>query len=186
MFRVQGSEFGVTCCKSPFICVYLRLIRRVTRGRFTIHHPRFAAFEHLSAADNNNWGAVESFRDQVLTRDENLTQAPFIFPLTIHKAMQRRIVLLIVCALVWYGYTKYEARRVARSAAEAERQSVTRQPLPAADTGPSQTDFKCDGRTHCSQMTSCEEATFFLRNCPGVKMDGDYDGIPCERQWCTR
>lgn len=44
--------------------------------------------------------------------------------------------------------------------------------------------FKCDGRTHCSQMTSCEEATFFLRNCPNVKMDGNNDGVPCEKQWC--
>ena len=46
--------------------------------------------------------------------------------------------------------------------------------------------FKCDGRTHCSQMTSCEEATFFLRNCPNVKMDGNNDGVPCEKQWCGR
>jgi cold shock CspA family protein len=45
--------------------------------------------------------------------------------------------------------------------------------------------FRCDGRTHCSQMTSCEEAKFFLRNCPNVQMDGDRDGIPCEGQWCT-
>ncbi|MDR2548980.1 MAG: excalibur calcium-binding domain-containing protein [Desulfobulbus sp.] len=30
----------------------------------------------------------------------------------------------------------------------------------------------------------CEEAKFFLRNCPGVKMDGNNDGVPCERQWC--
>jgi len=44
--------------------------------------------------------------------------------------------------------------------------------------------FTCDGRTYCSQMTSCAEATFFLRNCPDVKMDGNQDGIPCERQWC--
>lgn len=44
--------------------------------------------------------------------------------------------------------------------------------------------FRCDGRTHCSQMTSCAEARFFLDNCPGVKMDGNRDGIPCERQWC--
>jgi endonuclease YncB( thermonuclease family) len=44
--------------------------------------------------------------------------------------------------------------------------------------------FKCDGRTYCSQMTSCEEATFFLQNCPGVKMDGNNDGVPCEKQWC--
>lgn len=44
--------------------------------------------------------------------------------------------------------------------------------------------FRCDGRTHCSQMTSCAEATYFLRNCPNTKMDGNNDGIPCERQWC--
>lgn len=46
--------------------------------------------------------------------------------------------------------------------------------------------YRCDGRTHCSQMTSCEEARFFLRNCPGVTMDGDNDGVPCEGQWCGR
>jgi Excalibur calcium-binding domain len=45
--------------------------------------------------------------------------------------------------------------------------------------------FKCDGRTHCSQMKSCEEAKFFLKNCPNPKMDGDKNGIPCEKQWCT-
>src|SRR5262245_39913404 len=44
--------------------------------------------------------------------------------------------------------------------------------------------FRCDGRVYCSQMTSCEEAEFFLQNCPGVKMDGGGDGVPCERQWC--
>ncbi len=43
---------------------------------------------------------------------------------------------------------------------------------------------QCDGRQYCSQMTSCEEATWFLRNCPNTRMDGEGDGIPCERQWC--
>jgi len=45
------------------------------------------------------------------------------------------------------------------------------------------TNFTCDGRQHCSQMHSYEEAKFFLQNCPKVKMDGDHDGIPCERQF---
>lgn len=49
---------------------------------------------------------------------------------------------------------------------------------------PNEGQYRCDGRTHCSQMTSCEEATFFLENCPGIKMDGNNDGVPCERQWC--
>lgn len=45
--------------------------------------------------------------------------------------------------------------------------------------------YRCDGRKHCSQMSSCAEAKFFLSYCPGVKMDGDNDGIPCEDQWCS-
>jgi hypothetical protein len=33
-------------------------------------------------------------------------------------------------------------------------------------------------------MTSCAEARYFLEHCPGVKMDGEGDGNPCEEQWC--
>lgn len=40
--------------------------------------------------------------------------------------------------------------------------------------------FTCDGRQHCSQMTSRAEADFFTKHCPNTKMDGDNDGIPCE------
>ena len=47
-------------------------------------------------------------------------------------------------------------------------------------------NFSCDGRKFCSQMKSCAEASYFLANCPGVKMDGDKNGIPCEQQWCGR
>jgi hypothetical protein len=43
--------------------------------------------------------------------------------------------------------------------------------------------FSCQGKTHCSQMGSYEEAKFYLDNCPGTKMDGDGDGVPCERQF---
>jgi len=32
-------------------------------------------------------------------------------------------------------------------------------------------------------MSSYEEALFYLRNCPGTKMDGDSDGEPCENQF---
>jgi hypothetical protein len=52
-------------------------------------------------------------------------------------------------------------------------------------TAPAAASYRCDGRTYCSQMHSCAEATYFLRNCPGVKMDGNRDGVPCEKQWCN-
>jgi len=41
-------------------------------------------------------------------------------------------------------------------------------------------NFSCDGRLHCSQMTSRAEAVYFTKHCPNTKMDGDRDGIPCE------
>jgi excalibur calcium-binding domain-containing protein len=72
---------------------------------------------------------------------------------------------------------------------EETSDSVSPQDSPKAPEVPAteaivRTQFRCDGRIYCSQMTSCEEAEFFLENCPGVKMDGGGDGVPCERQWC--
>ena len=45
--------------------------------------------------------------------------------------------------------------------------------------------YSCLGKVYCSEMTSCDEAKFYQRTCPGTKMDGDGDNIPCESQWCT-
>ena len=45
--------------------------------------------------------------------------------------------------------------------------------------------YECDSRKYCSQMRSCKEAKFFLEYCADPKMDGDNDGIPCEKQWCN-
>lgn len=72
-----------------------------------------------------------------------------------------------------------------RRAAAASSAAATPKPTaraPASVSG----KFSCDGRTYCSQMHSCEEAKYFLANCPGAKMDGDGNGIPCEKQWCSR
>lgn len=54
----------------------------------------------------------------------------------------------------------------------------------ASTPQPAAARFSCDGRQHCSQMTSCAEATYFIQHCPNTKMDGNNDGIPCEQQWC--
>ena len=95
----------------------------------------------------------------------------------------RLIVLLLLLATIgWFGYTRYQARTLPLGATELE--AVSRE-LARPDATPAP-GFKCDGRVYCSQMTSCAEATFFLRNCPGVKMDGDGNGIPCEKQWCGK
>ncbi|MCP5272663.1 MAG: thermonuclease family protein [Burkholderiaceae bacterium] len=68
--------------------------------------------------------------------------------------------------------------------AAAAEPAASRLAVPAA-TVVASSGFRCDGRTHCSQMRSCAEAEYFLAHCPGVKMDGNRDGVPCEQQWCV-
>ncbi len=70
--------------------------------------------------------------------------------------------LAMIVLVGWYGYRQLTPSRA-----------------------PAASPFTCDGRPHCSQMRSCAEATFFLKNCPGTQMDGDHDGIPCEQQLCN-
>ncbi|MFV7771742.1 MULTISPECIES: hypothetical protein [Shewanella] len=42
--------------------------------------------------------------------------------------------------------------------------------------------FSCDARQQCLQMTSCQEAKYFVQNCPGFQSKvGD---MPCETLWC--
>jgi len=42
------------------------------------------------------------------------------------------------------------------------------------------TNFQCGSKRYCKEMTSCEEAKFYLRKCGLSRLDGDKDGVPCE------
>lgn len=99
------------------------------------------------------------------------------------------VLLAILVVVAAWGYKRFTASQHRRALA-AEPAQVLSQPLAApveaAATPPVTSSFRCDGRTHCSQMTSCAEATWFINNCPGTRMDGNNDGVPCEEQWCTR
>ena len=61
--------------------------------------------------------------------------------------------------------------------------SDTRDTYVQTSTDQGESPYQCDGRQYCSEMDSYEEAKFFLEHCPNVKMDGDHDGIPCEKQF---
>jgi hypothetical protein len=112
--------------------------------------------------------------------------------------MKRLIIIAIVGVLASQGCADYQPGSSSRNVSTAPQPSPTpvtqssstparkRSPTPARQPQRASTaQYKCDGRQYCSQMTSCAEATYFLKNCPGVKMDGDNDGVPCESQWCN-
>lgn len=87
-------------------------------------------------------------------------------------------IVALGCVLIALGV--FHARRTHLPAQEAAAQRVvpeTSRPAPPAG-------YRCDGRTRCSQMHSCAEATWVSNHCPGTEMDGNHDGVPCEQQWC--
>ena len=84
--------------------------------------------------------------------------------------------------LAFLGFIGYQIYQFA-AAKFTPKQPNTPKAAPFSATS-NASKYRCDGRTHCSQMTSCEEATWFLRNCAGTKMDGNGDGVPCEQQLC--
>ena len=99
---------------------------------------------------------------------------PFSRPRSGRGALGSLVSVVVVIALAYYGYSAYSHHKTV--------QRPTSIPL---NDPVSSSLFRCDGRTHCSQMSSCSEAKFFLKNCPNVQMDGNNDGVPCEQQWCT-
>ena len=92
-----------------------------------------------------------------------------------------KIIILIAIIGLWFAYQNHSTQQTEEPVLYNE--TTISKPIEEVYTKPSKI-YKCDGRQYCSQMSSCEEATYFLNNCPNPKMDGNNDGIPCEKQWC--
>ncbi|MFZ9311000.1 MAG: cold shock domain-containing protein [Arenimonas sp.] len=88
----------------------------------------------------------------------------------------RLIGLMFLLVAGYFIKNQYQAR----SFHVAEAQPIESALSKHSEAAPA---FACDGRIHCSEMRSEEEAIFFIQNCPNTKMDGDGDGQPCESQF---
>lgn len=103
--------------------------------------------------------------------------------------MKNIFIIAALLLLAFYGYQKFQAKQPVTDASTVTPIDVDDIPPTYNDHSPAPQvvnarNYTCDGRMHCSQMTSCEEATYFIKHCPSTKMDGDNDGIPCESQFC--
>jgi predicted negative regulator of RcsB-dependent stress response len=92
--------------------------------------------------------------------------------------VKRAIILTVVALVGWQVYSQYRV-----GALEWLRPPQPTKPG-AAGTAPA-SDFKCDMRTHCAQMTSCAEAKYFRKHCTDADLEIDDAGVPCPRRWCT-
>ncbi len=90
------------------------------------------------------------------------------------RRISRSILIFLVIGAAVFAFNRFSMSFTGSSGFDSIPKQIERY----------ENDFKCQGKVYCSEMSSCEEAMFYLRNCPGTKMDGDHDGIPCESQWC--
>jgi hypothetical protein len=95
----------------------------------------------------------------------------------------RVLYYLIGAGIVFLGWQKYRGMIEQATSGDGPATAPALADLPVER--PENPGFSCDGRTRCPEMRSCEEALYFLESCPGAKLDGDQDGIPCEDQWCA-
>jgi len=96
----------------------------------------------------------------------------------IHKnASAPKSKTIMVLVIIGIGAFAYQRLNISPVSTPTQHSITT--PITVL-TNKTNTNFKCDGRQHCSQMTSRAEAEFFTKHCPNTKMDGDRDGIPCE------
>ena len=95
--------------------------------------------------------------------------------------MKKLIILLIIGFAGWKIYQQQRTPVITNADLK-----LLNPPIETIEESSSfyEQEYSCDGRQHCSQMSSCEEATFFIQNCPNTNMDGDHDCIPSERQHC--
>jgi len=97
--------------------------------------------------------------------------------------MKRLILLIVIAATLWQGRNSSWMKPILGHVTPATSSTWAATRSDRRDFPPTP-QYQCDGRTYCSQMHSCAEATWFLQHCPGTKMDGNHDGVPCEMQWC--
>ena len=108
--------------------------------------------------------------------------------------MKKVLLGVVIGVFGWQAWSEYQSRPApVQFVGDTTMESEPAPPSESANAEELNEDderveggrqFSCDGRTQCAQMTSCEEALYFLQNCPDVEMDGNRDGEPCEMQWC--
>lgn len=98
-----------------------------------------------------------------------------------HEAVQKWVAAILIVGIATFIYKTYieESQQIPATS------NIPVTPSQTTQTTTPQNDYTCEDKTHCSEMNSCREAKFYLKNCPNVKIDGDNDGVPCEMQWCN-
>lgn len=149
----------------------------------TIHFQIHTDNDGRKRAVNASVEGAKAFR-QNKQQATNNASSPNRIEKTKNWNLTTLFLIAIVCIAVFLGGRAFYQQT--RQPKNITINSVSQTSPARSDNLQTPTNFKCEGKQHCSQMASCEEAAFYLKNCPDVKIDGDNDGVPCEREHCSQ
>lgn len=160
------------------ISAFKRMGRRPTEGDMIEYQIHIENDEKKRAVNASIEGAVRVKPDFKRSPRKHYNESKHWLPKLIPIVLFITIVVIYANNFMTYNSIKDRGNSSSLVKPILEDSSIQ-------DDYSNQVYYSCDGKTYCSEMTSCEEATFYQNNCSGTKMDGDGDGIPCESQWCS-
>jgi cold shock CspA family protein len=159
-----GFILPENCGKNIFIHIsaFGRISRRPKVGDIVYYHLK------ITSNQKGKSSAYNATIEGVKKEPKRLSKKPARKRISFWKMIAGFMVFFIIFV---YGISKI---RISSKPPQIETPALSSQSQ----------QYHCAGKVHCSEMDSCEEAKYYLRNCPGVKIDGDGNGMPCEQQHC--
>lgn len=131
--------------------------------------------------------AERKLENRIIQKNQQKSRKSISYPAGDYKPknsgswISTSLVVIVILFFAVTGFNKFNERDLlTQSPSEANAFAVQEEVANPVSVS----QFKCEGKTRCSQMISCDEAMFYLNHCPGSVTDGDGDGRPCEDQWC--
>ncbi|MDO7085667.1 cold shock domain-containing protein [Pseudocolwellia sp. AS88] len=128
---------------------------------------------------------IEQHQGKTRAINARIEGAKSISTLQVSKHSKPKSSNKLIYGLIFVGFTAFIVQRLdlGKTNQIPQTQLIEESSISKPLTKTPTQSFTCDGRQHCSQMRSRAEAEYFIQHCPNTKMDGDRDGIPCERQF---
>ena len=167
-----GFILPENCGKNIFIHIsaFGKIDRRPKVGDIVYYHLK------ITSNQKGKYSAYNATIEGVKKEPKRLSRKPTRKGISFWKMTAGFMVFFMIFV---YGISKI------KMSSPSPQIEVPQMEVPIIETSPLSSQFQkyhCAGKVHCSEMDSCEEARYYLRNCPNVKIDGDGDGIPCEQQ----
>jgi endonuclease YncB( thermonuclease family) len=174
----KGQPWGKRSKEALSDLVFSRDVRIVAKG--TDRYGRLLGRVYVGSSDVNaeliRQGAAWAYREYLTDRS--------LLRLESQARSARRGLWSLPASETLPPWEWRKGERQGNASAVVQSQRLAPIPFLSAAGNPpreSAAPIRCGAKRYCREMTSCDEARFYLRQCGLRSIDGDGDGRPCEK-----